>query len=55
MSLLVISSFLWLRFSVFGEPTVKVKAEAAEAYKGSLDKKELFGKKQEKGSEAASP
>jgi len=48
-------AFLWLRFSVFGEPTVKVKAEVAEAYKGSLDKEELFGKKQEKGPEAASP
>jgi Fe-S-cluster containining protein len=34
--------FLWLRFSLFGEPTMKVKAEVAEAFKGSLDKKELF-------------
>lgn len=37
-------AFLWVRFSVFGEPTVKVKADVAEAYKGSLDKKDLFGK-----------
>jgi len=37
-------AFLWLRFSLFGEQTVKVKADVAEAYKGKLDKKELFGK-----------
>jgi hypothetical protein len=35
-------AFLWLRFSLFGEPTVKPKAEVAEAFKGRLDKKELF-------------
>ena len=35
-------AFLWLRFSLFGEPTMKVKAEVAEAFKGKLDKKELF-------------
>lgn len=38
-------SFLWLRFSLFGEETVKVKPEVAEAYKGSLDKRKLFDKK----------
>ena len=38
-------AFLWLRFSLFGEQTVKVKSEVAEAFKGKLDKKELFGKK----------
>ena len=37
-------AFLWLRFSLFGEPTVKVKPEVASAYKGSLDKKKVFGK-----------
>ncbi len=37
-------AFLWLRFSLFGEKTVKVKPEVAEAYKGKLDKKELFKK-----------
>lgn len=37
-------AFLWLRFSLFGEPTVKVKADVAEAFKGHLDKKKLFGR-----------
>jgi Fe-S-cluster containining protein len=37
-------AFLWLRFSLFGEQTVKVKAEVAEAFKGKLDKKELSDK-----------
>jgi Fe-S-cluster containining protein len=35
-------AFLWLRFSLFGEPTVKVKPEVAEAFKGSMNKKQLF-------------
>lgn len=35
----------WLRFSLFGEKTVRVKAGVAEAFKGGLDtKKKLFGK-----------
>ncbi len=38
-------AFLWLRFSLFGDPTVRVKADVAQAFKGKLDKKELFGKK----------
>jgi hypothetical protein len=38
-------AFLWLRFSLFGEPTVKPKADVLEAFKGSLDKKELFAGK----------
>jgi Fe-S-cluster containining protein len=37
-------AFLWLRFSLFGEQTVKMKAEVAEAFKGKLDKKKLFAK-----------
>jgi hypothetical protein len=37
-------AFLWLRFSLFGEPTVKAKPEVAEAFKGQLDKRELFKK-----------
>jgi Fe-S-cluster containining protein len=37
-------AFLWLRFSLFGEKTVKPKAEVVEAYKAKLDKRELFGK-----------
>jgi Fe-S-cluster containining protein len=37
-------AFLWLRFSLFGEKTVRIKADVAEAFKGSLDKKNLFGK-----------
>ena len=35
-------AFLWLRFSLFGEKTMKAKAEVVEAFKGKLDKKELF-------------
>ena len=38
-------AFLWLRFSLFGEPTVKARADILDAFKGSLDKKELFAKK----------
>lgn len=37
-------AFLWLRFSLFGEKTVKAKADVLEAFKGKLDKKKLFGK-----------
>jgi len=33
--------FHWLQFSLFGEPTVRLRAEVAEAYKGKLDKREL--------------
>ena len=36
-------AFLWLRFSLFGEPTMKPKKGLVEAYKGSLEKKGLFG------------
>lgn len=35
-------AFLWLRFSLFGERTVKAKPEVVEAFKGKLDKRELF-------------
>ena len=35
-------AFLWLRFSLFGEPTMRVKPHVAEAFQGSLDKKGLF-------------
>ena len=35
-------AFLWLRFSLFGEQTMKTKVEVVEAFKGKLDKKELF-------------
>jgi hypothetical protein len=38
-------AFLWLRFSLFGEETMKVKAAVAEAFKGKLDKKALFDAK----------
>jgi Fe-S-cluster containining protein len=37
-------AFLWVRFSLFGEPTMKVKPDVAEAFKGSLDKKQVFDK-----------
>jgi Fe-S-cluster containining protein len=36
-------AFLWVRFSLFGERTVKLKEGVAEAFKGSLDKRKLFG------------
>ncbi|MHC4598546.1 MAG: YkgJ family cysteine cluster protein [Planctomycetota bacterium] len=36
--------FHWLRFSLFGEKTVKVKPAVAEAFRGNLDKKDLFSK-----------
>ena len=36
-------AFLWLRFSLFGEKTMKVKADAVEAVKGKRDKKESAG------------
>jgi len=35
---------LWLRFSLFGEQTVRVKPDVAEAFHGSLDKRTLFAK-----------
>ena len=35
-------AFLWLRFSLFGERTVRAKAGVIEVFKGKLDKKELF-------------
>ena len=38
-------AFLWLRFSLFGEQTVRVKADVLQAFKGKLDKKRLFEKK----------
>ena len=44
-------AFLWLRFSLFGERTVKVKAHVAEAFKGNLDKRELFDKQPAKARE----
>jgi hypothetical protein len=37
-------AFLWLRFSLFGEQTVKVKPDVAQAYKGKLDKGKVFGR-----------
>jgi len=35
--------YLWLQFSLFGEKTMKMKPDVAEAYKGSLDKRSVFG------------
>ena len=37
-------AFLWLRFSLFGEETVRAKEHVVEAFKANLDKKKLFGK-----------
>jgi Fe-S-cluster containining protein len=44
-------AFLWVRFSLFGEQTVRVKPEVAEAFKGSLDKGRLFAGSKPQGSE----
>lgn len=35
-------AFLWLRFSLFGEPTVRAREGVMEAFKGSVDKRALF-------------
>jgi len=48
-------AFLWVRFSVFGEPTVRLRAEVAEAYQGSLDKQGLFDQAAQKGPETTTP
>lgn len=37
-------AFLWLRFSLFGDQTVKVKPGIAEAFKGNVDKRTVFDK-----------
>jgi Fe-S-cluster containining protein len=37
-------AFLWLRFSLFGEQTVKPKPGVMEAFKGNVDKRRLFNK-----------
>lgn len=37
-------AFQWLRFSLFGEPTMKAKEEVVEAFKGRLEKRKLFDK-----------
>jgi hypothetical protein len=37
-------AFLWVRFSLFGEPTVKARPEVVEAFRGSLDKRALFSR-----------
>jgi len=36
--------YLWLQFSLFGEPTMKMKPDVADAYKGNLDKRDVFDK-----------
>ncbi len=38
-------AFLWLRFSLFGEKTVQVKADVVESFKGKRDKKGSFDQK----------
>ena len=37
-------AFLWLRFSLFGEHTMKPRPEVVEAFKGKLDKSRTFGR-----------
>jgi len=44
-------AFLWLRFSLFGEPTVKAKQQVMDAFVGSLDKKKLFDKEKGRGTD----
>ncbi len=48
-------AFLWLRFSLFGDRTVRVKADVIEAFKGKLDKQELFGEGLAKAPEGEAP
>lgn len=36
---------LWLRFSLFGEPTMKPRPGVVEAFRGKLDKQRLFERK----------
>jgi hypothetical protein len=35
-------AFLWLRFSLFGEDTVRLKPEILEAFKGTVEKRKIF-------------
>ena len=37
-------AYHWIRFSVFGEATMRVKPDVSEAFKGSLDKRKVFDK-----------
>ena len=48
-------AYHWVRFALFGEDTVRMKPEVAEAYKGSLDKRKLFDKASEDETAVASP
>ncbi|MHC4695442.1 MAG: YkgJ family cysteine cluster protein [Planctomycetota bacterium] len=41
-------AFQWLRFSLFGEKTMKPMAGVVEAFKGKLDKKDLFDEEKDK-------
>ncbi len=40
-------AFLWLRFSLFGEPTVRAREGVLEAFRGSVDKRALFAARAE--------
>lgn len=44
-------AFLWVRFALFGEPTVKTRPEVVEAFRGNLDKRALFAR----GAQEATP
>jgi hypothetical protein len=48
-------AFLWVQFSLFGERTVRAKADVIEAFKGKLDKKELFDGELAKDPEEETP
>jgi hypothetical protein len=48
-------AFLWVRFSLFGERTVRARADVIEAFKGKLDKKELFDGELAKDPEEETP
>ncbi len=39
-------AFLWLRFSLFGEPTVRAKEDAVETIRGEMEKKKEMARKQ---------
>jgi len=48
-------AFLWLRFSLFGEPTVKPRAEVLDAFRGNVDKRTLFAQDRSGTSREATP
>jgi uncharacterized protein len=48
-------AFLWVRFSLFGEDTVRPRADVVEAFKGRVDKQALFAKTAAKPADEGTP